>query len=164
MRYQTGLELYILEAVNRLQKKYSNIEFVLVENMAHKAAMKLYESADLIIDQVLIGWYGGFAVEVMKMGKPVGVFIREEDLQFIPNSMANDLRDSIININTSNIFEVLEQYVLQPKDLEEKSRKAYASVDKWHDPKYIHSLVLDQYLETDKQTNIPSHQINMDSE
>ena len=39
-------------------------------------ALKIYEEADIVIDQVLIGWYGGFGVEVMKMGKPLAVYIR----------------------------------------------------------------------------------------
>ena len=31
----------------------------------------MYAQADLVVDQVLIGWYGALAVETMAMGKPV---------------------------------------------------------------------------------------------
>ena len=40
---------------------------MVVENTPHTKALKIYEEADIVIDQVLIGWYGGFGVEVMKM-------------------------------------------------------------------------------------------------
>ena len=137
---------FIITALHKLQTKYSNIEFILVENKSHEEALQLYQQADIILDQVLIGWYGGFAVEVMKMGKPVAVFIRKEDLEFIPELMAKDLLQAIIQINTSNIFEVLESYILNPKLLEEKSEKAYAYVNRWHDPAYVHDLMLKEYL------------------
>ena len=56
-----------------------------------------------MIDQILAGWYGAFGVEVMKMGKPLGVFIRDEDLKFVPKDMAKDLLDTVINIHPFNI-------------------------------------------------------------
>ncbi len=57
-------------------KKYKNIRFEIIENKPNKEAIEIYKKADIVIDQVLVGWYGAFAVEVMKMGKPVAVFIR----------------------------------------------------------------------------------------
>ena len=57
----------------------------------HAEAMKLYAQADLVIDQLLAGWYGGFAVETMAMGKPVVCYIRAEDLQFVPPAMVAEL-------------------------------------------------------------------------
>lgn len=91
---------FIRSLIENLKTRY-NVEMILVENMPNKEALEFYKQGDLVIDQVLAGWYGGFAVEAMKMGKPVGVYIREEDLQFIPEEMAKDLRETVININPS---------------------------------------------------------------
>ena len=38
-------------------------------------ALKKYKQADVIIDQVRVGWYGAFAVEAIKMGIPVFPFL-----------------------------------------------------------------------------------------
>lgn len=135
----------IIEALNNLKRKYGNIEIILVENMANKKALEIYEKADLVIDQVQIGWYGGFAVEAMKMGKPVAVFIKEDDLRFIPKNMAEDLKEAVININPSNMEDVLNIYLQNPAMLVRKSLAGIEYVRKWHDPKYVASLTKERY-------------------
>jgi len=132
---------YIINAMKSLTKKYNNIRFTLVENMSNKDAIQIYKSADLFIDQLLIGWYGGVSVEIMKMGKPVAVFIREEDLKFIPKRMASDLKKAIININPFNIESVLDKMIFDPKKLKTKSELCHQYVMKWHSPEYIFSIL-----------------------
>lgn len=112
----------------------------MVENIPNKKALEIYQKAHLIIDQVLIGWYGGFGVEVMKMGKPLAVFIREEDLKFIPKEMAKDLKDAIININPYNIEEELSKYIENTDLLYKKSQASIEYVHKWHNPLYVASI------------------------
>lgn len=135
---------YIFEALEKLARKYP-VDLVLIENLSHKEALRLYEQADLVVDQLLAGWYGGFAVEIMKMGKPVAVYIRDEDLKFIPENMSHDLRDAIININPSNITEVLETYLQNPDLLKLKSEAGYEYVMKWHDPLYVAGITRSVY-------------------
>lgn len=137
---------FILKALERLKKRYNKIEIQIIENIPNEKAIKLYQKADIVIDQVLIGWYGGFGVEVMKMGKPLAVFIREEDLKFIPNQMAKELKESIINISPGNIEEKLSELIENPELLKYKSESAIQYVSKWHDPIYIANQVKLQYL------------------
>lgn len=136
---------YVIKALKRLKKKYSNINIIIVENMSYKEALNKYKKADLFIDQVLIGWYGGVSVELMKMGKAVAVYIRKEDLKFIPNEMSKDLLNSIININPFNIESELEKYILDLKKLKYKSELGYDYVNKWHNPEYIYKLISSTY-------------------
>lgn len=131
---------YILKALENLEGKYKNLEVILVENIPYEKALKLYQEADIVIDQVLIGWYGGFGVEVMKMGKPLGVFIREEDLKFIPSAMAKDLKNAVINLNPFNIEEELSRYIENSDLLIHKSNAGIEYVYKWHNPLYVASL------------------------
>ncbi len=131
---------YILSALTNLQKKYPNIEIEIIENIPYEQALKKYQEAHIVIDQVLIGWYGGFGVEVMKMGKPLAVFIREEDLKFIPKDMAKDLEKAIINITPFNIEQTLELYLQNTDLLHQKSQASLEYVHKWHDPIYVASI------------------------
>ncbi|NDJ63030.1 MAG: glycosyltransferase family 4 protein, partial [Chloroflexi bacterium] len=96
---------YVIEAVERLQAEGQPIEFVLVEKMSREEARRHYERADLLIDQLLAGWYGGLAVELMALGKPVICYIREEDLRFIPAEMRAEM--PIINATPATLYEVL---------------------------------------------------------
>ncbi|MED7787545.1 hypothetical protein [Francisella sp. 19X1-34] len=137
---------YILKALDKLQKKYPIVEVCIIENIAYDEAIERYKYADLVIDQVLIGWYGALAVEVMKMGKPLAVYIRKEDLCFVPKQMAEDVLDTVININSSNVENVLEQYILNKNRLYEKSKKSVEYAHKWHDPVKIAKEVQKVYL------------------
>lgn len=125
---------FILNALKKLEEQFKNIEVQIVENVPNSKALQIYQQADIVIDQVLIGWYGGFGVEVMKMGKPLAVFIREEDLKFIPQQMAKDLKEAIININPFNIDSVLSEYVENPSLLKIKSEASLEFVNRWHNP------------------------------
>ncbi len=136
---------YILKALEELKKTYKNIKVVLVENKVNEEALKIYAEADLVIDQALIGWYGGLAVEVMKMGRPVAAFIRDEDLKFIPEKMAHGLKDAIININPQNIAEVLKEYLDNTRLLERRHEAVLDYVHRWHDPLYVAGITKSFY-------------------
>ncbi len=104
----------ILAALENLKRKYP-LRIVLVEGRSHAEALDMYRQADLVIDQVLAGWYGSVAVEAMKLGKPVAVYIREEDLSFIPETMAKDLKEAVIQIDPFSVESVLEEYLQRPE-------------------------------------------------
>jgi len=134
---------YIIEAVERLRDKYKHVELMLVENIPHSKVQELYRQADLAVDQLLIGWYGGLAVEVMALGKPVVCYIREEDLKFIPPRMKKDL--PIINANPDNIFEVLKGLVEDREKLNLIGEQSRAYVERYHDPMRIAERMKEVY-------------------
>lgn len=70
---------FIIAAVAELQKKGLPVELVLVEKVPNQEALEIYRTADLVIDQCIIGFHGYFALEAMAMGKPVMCYIRKPD-------------------------------------------------------------------------------------
>jgi hypothetical protein len=135
---------YIIQALENLKKRYS-LEIVLVEKVPNREALEIYKQADLVVDQVLAGWYGALAVEAMKMGRPVAVFIREDDLKFIPEKMAMDLRSAVINLNPLNIERVIEEHFQSPQLLYQKSEAGLEYVHRWHDPTYVAGITKSFY-------------------
>jgi hypothetical protein len=124
---------YIVDAVDRLKQEGFKFSFELIEGLSNKEARKCYENADLLVDQLLVGWYGGLAVELMALGKPVVCYIREEDLQYIPDQMRKDL--PIINANPSTIYAELKGLIVKPREeLLALGKKCRVYVEKWHDP------------------------------
>lgn len=136
----------IVSVIDDLNKKY-DIELILVENMSHSEALKVYQEADLIIDQIRIGWYGGFAVEAMKMGKPVAVFINDYDLKYVSYEMKNALSNSVINVNPDNLKDKLIEILENRNILDEVSKNAYDYVCEFHNPDKLIKIVIDKYLE-----------------
>jgi hypothetical protein len=124
----------IISAVKSLQEKDSAIDLTLIENIPNEKALAFYNQADLIIDQVKIGWYGAFAVECMYMRKPVAVFINKRDLTHVPKQMADEIPDAFIHINPLNIEEKLKQYIYDPIKLKEVAHAGESYAHKWHNP------------------------------
>jgi hypothetical protein len=73
---------HVIQAVQALQAEGLSIRLELLEGMTRSEVVARTMAADVVVDQLLIGWYGGFAVEAMAMAKPVLCFIREEDNPF----------------------------------------------------------------------------------
>ncbi|MGF1543090.1 MAG: glycosyltransferase [Parvularculaceae bacterium] len=86
----------ILEAVEGLKAAGVSFDFELVEGFSHSEARKVYERADIVIDQLRIGWYGVLAVEAMALGKPVISFIRDD----LVHHLGNELPLAIANPDT----------------------------------------------------------------
>ena len=124
---------FILEAVRRLRAENVPLEFVLVENLAHAEARRLYERSHLLVDQVLVGWYGAVAVECMALGKPVIGYIREGDMRFLPPGMRADL--PVLSAGPDTIYETLKTWLTRRRrDLADVGRRGRAYVEAWHDP------------------------------
>ena len=128
-------------------KSRFDFELILVEKKTHEEALAIYRSADLAIDQVLAGWYGGFAVEMMAMGKPVACFIREGDLKFVPEPMKNDL--AILNIDPGNLTEDLAAILERQAEWPELGRRSRRYVERWHDPDHIAEAMIAAYRSPD---------------
>ncbi len=135
---------HVLEAVERLQAEGLVFDFVLVEGLSHQEARRLYERADLLVDQLLAGWYGGLAVEVMALGKPVICYIRESDLKFIPEQMRQEL--PIINAIPATLCDVLREWLTTRRhELIEIGRHSRRYVEAWHDPLKIAAYLKGEY-------------------
>lgn len=126
----------ILAALENLRGRGFEFELILVEGMSHAQARQQYERADVLIDQLFAGWYGGLAVELMALGKPVLSYIREEDLALLPPDMARDL--PVLQVTSATVEQALEQVLTMPReDLKAWARRSRAYVERWHDPHAI---------------------------
>lgn len=135
---------FVLDAVKRLKSEGIRLEFVLVEGLSHAEAMSLYADADLLIDQLLVGWYGGLGVELMALGKPVVAYIREEDMGFIPSAMRADL--PVVNATPGSIYEVLRELLtVRRHELGTLGMRSRRYVEAWHDPIRVASMLKTTY-------------------
>lgn len=135
---------YLMSAVERLRAEGLEFEFILVENLSNAEARCIYESADVLVDQLLCGWYGGVSAEFMALGKVVVCYLREEDLRFLPPGMAVDM--PLLNANPDTITGVLRRVIAMPRtELAEVGRRSRAWVERWHSPAAIGERVKSDY-------------------
>lgn len=136
----------IIDVFLKLKEKYNDkIELIIVENMTNEDALNIYKTADLIIDQLYIGWYGVFATECMKMGTPVMSFIRDENLEYIPAQMEFDLYKSIISVTPATLYDTLCTVIEDPNILKTYSHNSLKYVNKWHNPTYSAGIAKQAY-------------------
>jgi glycosyltransferase involved in cell wall biosynthesis len=135
----------VKEAIAQLQEEGENVELILVQNMPHNKVRALYESADLLVDQLLCGWYGGLAVELMALGKPVIAYIREGDLKFIPEEMKKDL--PVISADAVTLKDELRKLIREPDLRKQLGQKSRLFVEKWHDPCLVAKTTTEAYIE-----------------
>lgn len=136
----------IIEAVSHLKSQGLDVELLLIEDMSNLEARELYENVDVLIDQLNIGWYGGVAVELMALGKPVACFVRDNDLGFIPRSMAEDL--PILRVTKETLVADLKRIVAMSRlELIAVGKSSRSFVESYHDPNEIAKRVLSDILD-----------------
>jgi hypothetical protein len=136
----------ILDALEQLRTRY-DFDLILVEKKTHEEALALYRSADIAIDQVFAGWYGGFAVEMMAMGKPVACYIREQDMKFVPPAMRDDL--PILQIDPRRLVDDLAIILERRAEWQNVGERSRRYVERWHNPDHIAKAMLNAYLSPD---------------
>lgn len=67
------------EAVAKLQQEGHPVRLDLIEGVTRDEVLSRVAQADVVVDQLLIGWYGAFAVEAMALGRPVLAYIGEDE-------------------------------------------------------------------------------------
>jgi hypothetical protein len=148
-RSKKGTDL-IIAAVENLRRAGYEFEFVLMEGLSNQEAKERYKTIDVLVDQLFYGWYGGLAVECMALGKPVLAYIREDDLDFIPAGMQDDL--PVMNVTPDTIEQGLQDILEMPREklltLAQRSRNY---VEIWHNP-----ITIAQRIKRDMEESIQS--------
>lgn len=134
----------ILGALDRLKEEFPNrLETVIVEGRPHDEALRLFATADLFVDQLLVGWYGGVAVEVMKMGIPVVSFVNEAYRALVEPALAAEL--PVVSAGPFDLVEKLRPLLREPEQLAEIGRRSRAFVERWHDPRRLAQITTAVY-------------------
>ena len=137
---------HVLAAIERLRAEGLAFRFELIEGLPREAALARYAAADIVVDQLLAGWYGGLAVEAMALGKPVIAYVRASDLALVPAELAADL--PIVNAGPSEIANAIRQLIRMPRqDLWDLAGRGRAFVERWHDPSGIAARALTDYAD-----------------
>lgn len=121
---------YIIAEIDRLKKEY-DFDFKVINNVKAEELYKEIAAADLVIDQMLVGFYGLLSIESMAMGKPVVCYIREDIADHSPAEIP------VINANSDNIYDVLKEVLSDSAKLIGIGVRSRKYVEKYHNAKII---------------------------
>ena len=127
---------YIYEALSNILKKYpDSIELTLPKAQDYNYGMnrgdliEAMKSSDIVIDQLLIGWYGLKSIEALSFGCEVLCYIDEKLTKYLfPET-------PIINVNVQTLEDTLHSKIDALLKKNDKSKRALENniwIDKYH--------------------------------
>jgi hypothetical protein len=127
---------HVERAVGELRSEGLPVRLDLVEGISRDEALRRFAGADLAVDQLHLGWYGGFAVEVMALGRPVICHIDDED-----NPFGSKL--PIVRATPDTVREALRELVIDRERRLALGRAGRTFVEQHHDPRQVARTVLE---------------------
>jgi hypothetical protein len=120
-----------------------DVELDLIEGVKHDEAKRRYALADVIVDQLVVGWYGLFAIESMATARPVITYLHEDAVAETERTYG--VQVPIVNATKATLVEKLRPLVESAQlrqELGERGREYVASV---HDMRRIGDRLVEIY-------------------
>ncbi|HSC51822.1 MAG TPA: hypothetical protein VLD16_16280 [Gaiellaceae bacterium] len=133
----------VLDAVESLRKRGAPIELDLIEGVPNREARKRYAAADVVVDQLRVGWYGMFAIESMALAKPVVVYLDEQGAAETEEAFGLEL--PLVRADERRVEDVLAGLVEARADLPELGRRSREYVERVHSHTAVARRVLEIY-------------------
>jgi glycosyltransferase involved in cell wall biosynthesis len=149
-RGQKGTAL-LIEAVDSLRAEGVTVRLDLIEGVPRDEAIERTRRAHLAVDQLNIGWYGGYSVEAMSLGRPVLCHIREEEPG--DNPWGDEL--PIIRTTVETLRDDLRALIGDPERIRRAASEGRSFVERRHDPRRIARQNLEGLVPIPKRTADP---------
>ena len=126
---------HVLAAIERLKSEGYPVEYYYLTDIPLREMLYYQVQADIVVDQLIYGWWGSAAIEGMALGKPVVCYLapswKEIFLQRFPeyNSLP------IVEADTKNIYEVLKRLATDKDYREQKGKESRQFAEKHFDVK-----------------------------
>jgi hypothetical protein len=133
----------VLAAVEALQRRGAPVELDLIEGVPNREARKRYAAADVVVDQLRVGWYGMFAIESMALAKPVVVHLDERGAA--ETEEAFGLKLPLMRADEGSLEDVLGELVERRPELPELGRRGREYVERVHAHTAVAGRVLEIY-------------------
>ncbi|MCX7877355.1 MAG: glycosyltransferase [Ignavibacteria bacterium] len=117
---------YVIKAIETLKREGCEFDFELIRNKSNDETLEAIRNSDILIDQMVLGYYGLVSVEGMALGKTVVCYIKEKLYDYLP-----DL--PIINLNPDNLAEGLKELIQNREKLTETGKLGREFAEKYHD-------------------------------
>jgi glycosyltransferase involved in cell wall biosynthesis len=134
---------HVIEAVDKLRKEGVPLRLDLIEGVTREETLERISSADILIDQLLLGWYGTVATEAMAVGRPVMAYIREDE----PEDNPFGSRLPIVRTSPRTLVGDLRALAADGPGRFELAKAGPAFVQEAHDPRRIAREALEGLVE-----------------
>lgn len=124
---------YFIDAVNSLKEEGYPVELLILERLSNEKIKEAMASADVVADQLIIGWYAMFAIEAMALGKPVICYLRDDLIRLYENAQLIDEGEiPIINCTVENVKDKIKDLIQNRESLKNIGELSQKYVRKHH--------------------------------
>lgn len=129
---------FLEKAIKRLLDDGYKIDYVRIQSKPNAEVLEEIRKADIVVDQLVMGWYAMFAMETMACGKPCICYIRQdlEDL-YVKLGLLEKGEIPLISATTDTIYDILKDLLDHPGVLEKIGERSREYVVKRHSLDYI---------------------------
>jgi len=129
---------HVVDAVGRLALELPRIELRMIEKKPWAEMPAFLSGCDLLVDQLMMGWYGLLAIEGMAESRAVVSYIRDDFRDVHP-----DL--PVVSAEPDTAFEVLRDLARDPSRRAALGERGVKFVRKQHDTRVVGKRLLEIY-------------------
>jgi glycosyltransferase involved in cell wall biosynthesis len=125
---------FLIAAIERLKTEGHAIEGICINDKPSNQ-MRFYQAqSDIIVDQLIYGWWGSTSIEGMALGKPVICYMRPLWKEFFLKVFPEYNSLPIIEADTQSIYEVLKKLTVDHSLRRRKGEEARQFAEAHFDP------------------------------
>ncbi len=132
---------YTEQAVKKLQSEGHPVKLTFVDKVSSLEMPSVLSSADIVVDNLLFGWYGLTGIQAMALGKPVVAYLREPWLRF---HCMNYSTPPVVNSDPEQAYHVLKR-LISNYDLSKLGQEGRRYVEDVHNPLKIGQKLIELY-------------------
>ncbi|HMI99757.1 MAG TPA: glycosyltransferase family 4 protein [Gaiellaceae bacterium] len=132
---------HVVAAIEALRSEGLPVRLDLIGGVSRNEVVERVRQAHVVVDQVLIGWYGGFAVEAMACGRPALAYIKED----VPEDNPFGAQLPIVRTTPETLADDLRALVTDPARRRRAAEQGRRFVEAHHDPRAVAREVLEGY-------------------
>jgi glycosyltransferase involved in cell wall biosynthesis len=127
---------HVLKAVNELADEGLNIEAHYITEVSSRLMRFEQAKADIVVDQLIYGWFGSTALECMALGKPVICYLNPKfEETFYSNFPEFRGNLPVINANVYTVKDAIKRLALDKELRSEIGNRSRIFAESWLDPK-----------------------------
>jgi glycosyltransferase involved in cell wall biosynthesis len=126
---------HLLAAIDRLKFEGYLVEYYYLTDVP-LVEMRYYQvQADIVVDQLIYGWWGSTAIEAMALGKPVICYLTPSWKRLFLERFPEYKSLPIVEANIKNIYDVLKRLVVDKEYRNQKGKEARLFAERHFDVK-----------------------------